>query len=115
MDKRIGGGRIGIEEDTELQKIIGDVRGLLFELYGKRTGRNWSDVKAETRLCTSTISNFAMGLTRSPSVNTIKKLAGAVGYKFRLVNVQTGKVVEPGQHFRKSFDPKAVQKIQKKK
>ena len=73
----------------EEQKFLEDLRG---ELWGRggSISSSWAEVAKETKLARSTISNFATGQTKRPTVFTVRRIAMAFGYAMRFVKIGKG-------------------------
>jgi hypothetical protein len=89
----------GLDEDGVVENLKADLRGRLWERYGKRSGAGWKNVADEAGLCVTTISNFAQGITKKPQGDTLIRIGIAVGWMIpNWVDMGTGKPIKLGSY-----------------
>lgn len=67
-------------EDGDEMQFLEDLRGAIWGKAGRGAG-TFKDLAAEAKLSPQTVSNFASGQTRRPTLFTIRRLLHAVGLR----------------------------------
>jgi hypothetical protein len=90
---------IGVDEDSLIEKLKADLRGRLWQLYGKHSGASWKRLADESGLCVATISNFAQCITKKPHGDTLIRIGIAVGWLIpNWVDAETGRKISLGSY-----------------
>ncbi len=71
------------EVSSDYQKVLADLRGLVYEEYKK--GRTYKEMAAEAYMCAATVQRFAEGTTKRPSDFTVRQIAKIVRLRVELV------------------------------